>query len=109
MLTNRNTYDKAVVEAIMKCKEFSGTEVHNLRRLKSLFYKEDEYQKVIQQVKDKKLEELNELDIHGEGFREYLDIMKFQDQSGTAFIVTIYDSDEMWQDPQVLDVFQYEQ
>ena len=29
--------------------------------------------------------------------------MKFNDENGAAFIATIYDSDEKWQDPQVLD------
>ncbi len=109
MIVSKNNYDKAVEEAIVKCKKYSGTEVHNLQHLKSLFYKEDEYQKVIQQINDKKLEEVNDLDIKGEGFREYLDIIKFEDQSGNAFIATVYDSDEMWQDPEILDVFKYEQ
>ena len=37
--------------------------------------------------------------------REYLDISTFEDGAGNKYIATIYDSDELWQDPEVLDIW----
>jgi len=43
-------------------------------------------------------------DIHPT-FQEYLEVMQFKDQSGENFIVTVYDSIELWQNPKVIDIF----
>ena len=34
---------------------------------------------------------------------EDISIMQFLDQEGRGYLVIIYDSDELWQDPQVAD------
>lgn len=107
MIIDMNTYCKSVSEAIKNFKDFSGTEVNHLERLKTLHYSQDEYQRVLRLINERKLEELNDLDIRSEGFKEYVDIMRFEDENGTSFMATIYDSDEMWQDPQVMNIFPY--
>lgn len=38
------------------------------------------------------------------GFREYLDVLKITDESGSQHYVLIYDSDELWQDPVVIEL-----
>jgi hypothetical protein len=34
--------------------------------------------------------------------------MTFSDQRGQGFIVTIYDSIELWQDPQIIEIFKWQ-
>jgi hypothetical protein len=35
---------------------------------------------------------------------EYLDIIKFSDQTNKSYIATIYDSNELWQYPKLIDI-----
>ena len=44
-------------------------------------------------------------DQNSAGFREYLYILKFFDQNKLFHVATIYDSDELWQDPEIIDIF----
>jgi hypothetical protein len=36
---------------------------------------------------------------------EYLCIMKFSDQENKPYAVTIHDDEELWHDPQVMDIY----
>ena len=36
---------------------------------------------------------------------EYLDIMMFKDQDNKKYIVTVYDSIELSQDPQIIEIY----
>ena len=36
---------------------------------------------------------------------EYLDIMIFKDQNNKTYTTTVYDNNELWQDPQIIDIF----
>jgi hypothetical protein len=38
-------------------------------------------------------------------FQEYLEIIQFESQDGLNFLATVYDSIELWQDPQIIDIF----
>lgn len=104
-LNTMNSYEQQVVESILANNEFGITQVVQYTRLKSLFYKQEEYASIVQLIKESKPEEINELDIHAKGCREYLDIIKFTDQNNRTFIATVYDSDERWQDPQMMEIF----
>jgi hypothetical protein len=105
-MINRITYDQLVVKAIKNFKK--EIEVTGLQYVKSLYYSETEYKKISKQVKEKRFEELVETHPYKGGFREYLEILTFFDQSGAKFIAMIYDSDELWQDPEAIDVFPYD-
>lgn len=39
-------------------------------------------------------------------FREYLDILTFSSVDGIKYVVTVYDTDELWQNPAIIDIFQ---
>ena len=43
-------------------------------------------------------------DDQSDGF-EHLDIMSFTDQNEKSYLVTVYDSNELWQDPEVMDIY----
>ena len=65
----------------------------NTKKIRGLIRKQDWSQ----------INEVNDLP-SGE-FREYLDIIRFKDQNDKQYVATIYDSDELFQDPQIIDIF----
>ena len=41
-------------------------------------------------------------------FQGYLEVIQFKNQDGLNFIVTVYDSIELWQNPQIIDIFPFD-
>ena len=77
-----------------------------MKSLKSLSFTEEQYKKVRGLIKKQDWSQINEInDLPSGEFREYLDIIKFKDQNGKQYVATIYDSDELFQDPQIIDIF----
>ncbi len=104
---SRTSYDISIIRAIEESKNFSLSQIQDVKCIKSCFYEKEHYEKIIQAIKNKQWEVLTDTqrDVQIQGFREYLDIIEFSDQHGTLFIALIYDSDELWQNPDVLDIF----
>lgn len=100
-----NAYNDFIIKAIIKNQD-TITEVHSQESLKSLVFDREQYPNIALIIKSKSWETINELsDNFSNDFREYLNVIKFKDQYGKTFIITIYDSDEMWQDPQIIELF----
>jgi hypothetical protein len=70
-----------------------------------MIFDRDYYQKIMNLIKDKKIDVVKGLPEYPTRTSEYLTIMKVIDQDGKNYIVTVYDSDEITQDPQVIDIF----
>ncbi len=100
-----NKYDTLVIKEILANKEFSITEVLNFENKKSAFFDREQYPKVISLLKQSNWEELDKLVISQTGFGEYLEIVIFSDENSRSYVATIYDSDELYQDPQLIDIF----
>lgn len=97
-------YDKYVRDSILAKNEFNIKEVNNLLSIKSFNLERDKYPLVIQLIKSNAIDDLKAMPI-GNRTSEYLEVMSFQDQQNNSYIVTVYDSDEITQDPQVADIF----
>jgi len=41
-----------------------------------------------------------------EPFGQYLDVYQFLDGQKKVFLATVYDSDELWQDPELLELIE---
>ena len=63
----------------------------------------DEYRTIAARIKDYGIEAVNALKDY-KSFED-LTIYKFSDDTGRIYLAAIYDSDELWQDPELLDVF----
>lgn len=104
-MDTQNKWNDLVIKAILLNKDFDVKEVNNLESIQSLFFDSEKYPTIIDLIKNKKIESLKEFEIENKsGFREYLDIIKFSDQSHKTYVATIYDNDELWQDPQIIDI-----
>lgn len=105
MGSNSNLYDGNVIKRILANNEYSITAVQNLGSIKSMYFTRELYSRVEEAIKKGCIGELTD-GFEGEPeFREYLDVMSFNDQNGKQYLVTVYDNDELWQNPQVINLF----
>jgi hypothetical protein len=104
------TFDEFVVRSILANKTFGITEVADLRSIKSMFLERDRYPFIVSLIRDKNLAELMKMPegIKHPTFQEYLAVIQFKSQDGLNFIATVYDSIELWQDPQIIDIFPFD-
>jgi hypothetical protein len=103
------SFDEYVLCGILASNEFGISEVIGLRSIKSMYFERDKYLAIASLIKEQNLAQLMAMpegDRHPT-FPEYLAIMQFENQSGLNFIVTEYDSIELWQNPQVIDIFPF--
>jgi hypothetical protein len=105
-MIQRNTYNDSVIAGILADDEFGITQVDNLKSLKIILLDQSQYPTIKQFIKNHHWQSIASLNSpEADGFKEYLDIVKFTDQRCRRFVATIYDSDELSQDPQIIDIF----
>ena len=101
-----NPWIQKVINEILWHIDFIITEVNNLEVINDLLYERKEYGNIIDLTRKQDWEGLNNIkNKKHTGFREYLQVVRFFDQSKKPYVVTIYDSDELWQDPEIIDIF----
>lgn len=105
--TEPKTFDGYVIRGILANNPYGITEVADLRSIKSMYLDRAKYPHIISLLQDKDLAQLIKIPegIQHPTFPEYLEIVQFQSQDGQNFIATVYDSLELWQDPQIIDIF----
>lgn len=97
-----NTY---VVKSILNNNEFEITEVLDLESIKSIYFNKEVYIVIEALLKNSNIEAVKALEINEIKGSEFLEIMLFKDQIKGLYAVTIYDNNELSQDPQVIDIF----
>jgi hypothetical protein len=100
-----NRFDKYVIKIILAQEEYGFTEVNELEYLKSIQFDYDKYPLVKQQIEEGHWEQIEGTQHDTNELRMYLIVVRFKDQNGKTFIATIYDSDALEQDPQIIDIF----
>ena len=80
-------------------------EVLDLKSERNLLFSSEFYNTASVSIQKGDFELVNSGEIEG-SCREYLDILTFFSVDGNKFVVTVYDSDELWQDPIIIDIFQ---
>jgi hypothetical protein len=110
MNNSPNLWNSYVIRNILVNNPFGITELCNLESIKGKFFSSAEYPKIEQLIENGNIEEIKTLPGYTPNMdfpREYLDIMTFKDQNMKEYIVTVYDSDELSQDPQVIKIFPF--
>ena len=104
-MIDKPTFADYVTSSILANNEFDIKSVNNLQSIKSLIFVQGEYQEITELIKNKKWEEIKNWREDTDEKFEFLEIMKFTDQNQKFYIVTVYDSLALWQNPQVADIF----
>lgn len=74
-----------------------------------LNFEKDGYEQVVSLLRAKDLIAVTQLpEIQKEGYQEDLLVAKFRNQNESEFIAIVYDSDELWQDPEVIHIFPFD-
>ena len=98
-------YNDYVIKAILTNEKFEITEVKGLQSLNSRCYVRNEYAQIENLIKDKNFNALKALPANEGESSEYLDIVEFKNQADKFYIATIYDSNELWQDPELIEIY----
>lgn len=105
-MNQSDSWDNMSRKSIAHHKDFMGVEVNELVSLHSIIFNMEDYPAIALLLKENKIAEINTFEVNtSQKFREYLDIVRFTDESGKKYLATVYDSDAMEQDPEVLDIF----
>src|SRR5271170_407935 len=100
-------YEDYIKRSILANNEFGICNVNSFEHLKSMTFIREEYPKIASLANAKNIAVIKGLPPSSKKTSEYLVILKFTDQRGQEYIVTTYDSDELTQDPQVIDIFRF--
>ena len=105
-MIEKNLYNDYVIKLILSVNEFKITQVNDLQSLKTIVLDQKELPKIEGFIENHDWESIANLDSpKATGFTEYLDIIRFKDQKLRTFVTTIYDSDELFQDLQIINIF----
>lgn len=104
-MLHESSYLKEIKELILRNNKLSITEVRNLEFLKGLNFAREEYFSIAELIKQKRREEIKRLpDIKPKTFED-LTILLLGDQNNNSYVVSVYESDELWQDPQLIEIY----
>lgn len=98
------SFEDYVEKSILINNEFGITKVNRLESVKSTYLNRDQYPQIVSLIQENNLSEIRQLPL-GDITDEFLEIMQFEDQNQEHFVVTVYDSTAITQDPQVIDLF----
>ena len=100
-----NKFDDYVIKGILSTNEFDIKQVLNLRTINTFWFSKAIYAEVEKSIKERNFKVLANGSIRDEKNSEYLTVMEFDNEIGNHFIVTVYDNDELWQDPQIIEIY----
>lgn len=104
-----NAFNKYVVGSVLADNKFEITDVKDIESIKTLNYDPQLYKKIENLILEGRVDELKLLTRDVEKPFEFLEIMIFKDQSNNNYVVTVYDSLLLEQDPEVINIFPLKQ
>ena len=69
------------------------------------FFIREEYEQIEKLIKSDKIKGIIKINENQPRTGEYLDVMEFKDQNQKRYIVTVYDSNMLEQDPEVIKIY----
>jgi hypothetical protein len=101
----KSTYIEEIKQLVLSKNKLGIAEVRNLKFLKGLNYDEKSYHSIAEAIKQKRIHDIILLPQVQTKTFEDITLFSFYDQNNDLYIVSVYDSDELWQDPVILDIF----
>ena len=99
-------WDLSVIKQVTTKNNFGIVSVRRFQSIKELYFENNSYSNIVNLIKENNFKAIEEIP-QGEkkSFREYLSIITFRDQDERKYVMTIYDSDELYQDPEIMEIF----
>ena len=103
-MESENKWDNLIIGSLKANKSFKIDQVNNLESLLSSFFDKELYSKVLKTLKAHDWEGLESYQVYYDFAEEFLEVIKFSDQNNKVYVATIYDSNALEQDPQIIDI-----
>lgn len=103
-MSDQSKYDEYVTASILAKNQFDISLVQNLKSIKSVYFNYKDYSELEQLIIQQNFEAITDLggcDVP----RQYLEVMEYEDQKSKQYIVSVYDSDELWQNPEAIKIY----
>lgn len=105
MNTATSLFDTYVIKSILANNQFGITSVANIESLNTGYFIREEYTKIETLIHEKNIDKIKSLSLTKVEKEEFVTIMLFKDQNLKEYIVTVYDSNVLEQDPQVIEIY----
>jgi hypothetical protein len=102
---SEHPYFNEIEKLLLNYKAIEFSEIKDLQFVVGLNFDSKAYNLLAKKIKENGIEGLPKTNEEKTTFGD-LTVYKFLDETDAQYLVTIYDSDELWQDPEILDVFQ---
>lgn len=106
MENRKKAYVDYIKEAIISNKIHKVSSIDELTEIKSMVLLRNEYSDIQTLIKNGQIDSIKNLPDNNNKASEYLDVYTFIAQDGKKYIVTIYDSNELWQDSELWDIYE---
>jgi len=111
IIRNKNkhfAFDDIIIKVILSANKNGVTEVKDLKSVRDLIFNSSDYIALAQLLQSNQLDvigKIPERELPKDQLCEYLMIYTFVDQNNIKYIAIIYDSDALWQDPELIELF----
>lgn len=106
MSSESSWINKYVIKNILVNNSFNISTVNDIKDIKSIYFDGEDYIQVEELIKKRDIEGIKQLSQGDNKKRsEYLYVLTFLDQNQKSYVVTVYDNDELGQDPQIIEIY----
>jgi hypothetical protein len=105
MSTDSKIWNSYVVRSILANNEFDISQINDIEEITSGYFIRSRYPEVVMLIRNGDVNAIRSLVENKAEDGEYLYVLSFRDQKNNNYIVTVYDSDELWQNPKVIEIF----
>ncbi|TMI62463.1 MAG: hypothetical protein E6H07_13675 [Bacteroidetes bacterium] len=98
-------WDVIVIKQLIPSNNLGITQIRNFTTIKNLYFEKESYANILNLIKANDLKAVRGIEqLPKKGFGEYLHIVTFTDQDHQNYAITVYDSDELYQNPEIIDI-----
>ena len=100
-----NLFNTYVINSILANNQFEITAVNSLEALNTGYFIRAEYEAIEKLIREKDIPAIKALKLTNSKADDFLTMLSFKDQRQREYIVTVYDSNALEQDPQVIEIY----
>ncbi len=103
--TNNQEFYFSLLSRAIKAKDVTIRQISNMEIIGLFNLDRNTYPELISLIKNGRLEEAKARDSKTERTFEDLTVIRFNNEIGNSYVAVFYDSDELWQDPVLWELF----
>ncbi|MEO6639060.1 MAG: hypothetical protein ABIN25_12340 [Ginsengibacter sp.] len=104
-MDTKSSFNGYVIRGILANNQFGIIEVNNIENIHSRFFERDEYDTIEKLIVDADIEAIRSMVPNQNKSDEYLEVVIFFSQDNKKYIATVYDSLDLWQNPQLIEIY----